>query len=251
MTGRRSYCKLCDEYKVFGTITVSEVTYGVHGWHPHVHAIWFFDAVEVNDAQLSEELFKLWENAAKRFGFGDLSLEGFGIKDADFVSAYLTKYGRAPQSRWHVEQELSKWYLKRGKKGSYTPFDLLEAALVNLYFQTGYSAAVSSSPGGALETLGSKPNLLKESGKLFSEFAKAFKGRHQIQWSRGLKKYFGLVEVKDEEAVMEEGDVGQVLYDFTFEEWDEIVRRGSRYEFLNLTEMSLKEGGNTDKGLRG
>lgn len=245
------YRLFCSDFKLFGTITVSEVTYGLHGWHPHIHAIWFFDTAEVNDGKLSEELFKLWRDAAKRFELGDLSLEGFGIKDADFVSAYLTKYGRPSQSRWYVEQELSKWYLKKGKEGSYTPFDLLEAALVNLYFQTGYSAAVSSSPGGALETLGSKPSLLKESGKLFLEFAKAFKGRHQIQWSRGLKKYFGLAEVKDEEAVMEEGNVGQMLYHFTLEEWDEIVRRGSRYEFLNLTEMRLKEGGNADKGLRG
>ena len=248
----RSYKSLCEQMGLFGTISVSEVMYGEHGWHPHMHAIWFFDAGEVNDGKLSEELFKLWKDAAKRFELGELSSEGFGVKDADFVSAYLTKFGRPPQSRWYVEQELSKWYLKKGKKGSYTPFDLLEAALVNLYFQAGYSAEVSSSSGGTLGTLGSKPSLLRESGKLFSEFAKAFKGRHQIQWSRGLKKHFGLADVKDEEAVMqEEENENQILYRFSLEEWGGLVKRGSRYEFLKLIGMRLTERGNTGEELRG
>jgi hypothetical protein len=230
MKTHKSYRSLCGEVNLFGTISVSEVTYGGHGWHPHIHAVWFLDLREVDDNYLSERLFHLWGMATKKFGFGELSIEGFGIQDADFVSSYLTKYGRFPKSNWLVEHELSKWFLKRGERASFGPFDLLESHLLNLCF-------------GKLEFLFDIEDervrshlqriFLEGGGELFVEFANAFRGRHQIQWSRGLKKYFCVEELSDEEAVMEEDKAGgEVLHVFEEERWYDLVREGSRYGFL-------------------
>jgi hypothetical protein len=36
----------------------------------------------------------------------------------------------------------------------------------------------------------------KEAGRLFVEFAEAFKGKRQLTWSPGLKRRFGIGEVK-------------------------------------------------------
>lgn len=218
MRKNRSYRVFCKELNLFGTIYILEVTYGANGWHPHIHMLCFFDSSRVINIRLREEFFSAWFEATAKYGFPPLSLWGFGIKDADFASTYLTKFGYSSEEEWLVSHELSKWFLKKGSQGGLTPFDLLEGHLSSMYF--GEECGMVQG---------------RAAGDLFKEYVNAFRGRHQMQWSKGLKRYFGLREVSDEEAVnqmdqlLEEGCTIQPL---SLEHWRELVKRGSRYSYL-------------------
>ena len=220
MKRHKSYGVLSKKIGLFGTIYVLEVTYGVNGWHPHIHSIWFFDSSDVDEDCLSAELFPLWRKAVKRFGFPDVSKSAFGIKDADFVSSYVTKFGYSPKSDWLVSHEVSKWFLKKGAKNSLTPFDLLERHLFYVYYQE---------LGLDLDDLlvyGHTP------GQLFTEFLQSFIGRHQLRWSKGLKKYFGIADLTDQEAAAQAERDGSVLEFLSFEKWKDLVLTDSRYSYL-------------------
>lgn len=260
MKKQRSCLALCKEVGLFGTILVLEVTYGSHGWHPHIHALYFFDSSLWEkqegrwflDYYFEPQLFSLWSKAVEKFGFGELSRGGYGVKDADFVADYLSKFGRPPKSAWRVEHELSKWFLKSGGFSGLTPFDLLEAHVFEMFSKVVHDHGFSQVP--YYSEIFKYYDLAKEKGvsvfellrgfdcpggpgALFVEYANAFKGRHQIQWSRGLKKYFSIQEMTDEELVMEPSPQ-EVVYDIPVEQWNEIVSRGNRYCFL----LDLKRG---------
>lgn len=69
-------------------------------------------------------------------------------------------------SKWGLEYEMTKGHIKKGRKNSYTPFDLLQFSINDfLKFMV----------------------LILQ--KLFQEFAIAFKGARQLSWSRGLKTF--------------------------------------------------------------
>ena len=221
MRRHKSYRVLCKEVNLFGTIYVLEVTYGCSGWHPHIHMIWFFDSTEVDECYLGSELFPLWQKAASRFDFGKLSRGGFGIKDADFVSSYVTKFGfySGDEGDWLASHELSKWFLKRsvreGLSDGLTPFDLLELHLSSICFGEEYGRVLGQA-----------------AGPLFSEFFKVFTGRHQLRWSKGLKRYFGIQDMSDEEASSQAEQEGLILQFLSPDQWRDLVKTDSRYDYL-------------------
>jgi hypothetical protein len=115
------------------------------------------------------EVFELWSFYCKKHGLEAPSLKhGFDLrwKDGDgseSVGAYLTKWGH----------ELTYGHTKKvNGENRYTPFSILHAL----------SEKYSSKLAG-----------------LYQEYAKAFKGRAQLLWSRGLKKKYLVQEFSDKE----------------------------------------------------
>lgn len=238
MTSHCSYKRLFKKCNLIGTISVLEVTYGLYGWHPHYHILYFFEQSRLDDDYFAAELFSIWQNSVNKFGFGDLSLGGFGVKDADFVSDYLTKFGRSPKSDWRVEHEMSKWHLKKSRdRQSLTPFDLLELyAAERFYSWLGWDNLCNDSGFDFASFFEDHDGLHKYfvdlvPGERFVEYSKAFKGRHQIRWSPDLKKRFSIQELTDQE-VLNDGDGIEVLYDIPLSDWDKLISNGNRYDFL-------------------
>jgi len=146
-----------------GHITATEVTGGGrNGWHPHYHVIVILDRSELVDLEVLREPWLASLRGAGLDGAG----AAFQVQDASQAQQYIAKWGAAE------EMTLSGQKLGRCAE-SRTPAQLLAD-----------SCDENDSRAGAL----------------WREFARVFKGRRQLVWSRGLKELAGIDQVSDEEA---------------------------------------------------
>lgn len=171
-----------------GRIANLEVTYGAkNGWHPHEHHLWFFErdltARELTAVRTS--LFDAWAEACEAVGLprplktvkvgGKVRYLGLDIRKALSAAEYLSKFGH--ERLWAPEKELASSHVKQAKAKGRTPFQLL----------------ADYADGDA------------QAGQKFTEFAEAFLGRHQLQFSRSLKAW--LLDHQIEIIEGEEGDL--------------------------------------------
>lgn len=196
-----------------------EVTHGrfahANGWHPHFHVLLFVRAGVDLDA-LRSGLYPYWLSACRRAGLRDPSLaRGLRVDAGTRAAEYVTKWGadeaRAGEAaqRWGVACELAKSHIKRGSAGqAETPFDLLRSVHVG-------------GDSGARE--------------LFCEYARAFRGKRQLVWSRGLRDLLALGEdLTDEQiAALHEDDLA-LLGRLSPEDWRSVLRADVRGELLEL-----------------
>lgn len=188
---------MCD---VQGWVRAFEVTHGENGWHPHFHELWFLPG-QVDQVELHLQLWKLWRDAAVKSGFSAPSFRhGVRVDDGSKAAAYASK--------WGLESELTQWHRKRGSESSDSPFDLLRRVLFD--------------PGD------------REAAGLFRVYAQAFFGRHQLQWSRGLKKRFKLDDVSDLELTRRADDDAELLGMVGLSDWRQVLRAGLRGELLEV-----------------
>lgn len=184
-------------------ITNYEVTYGSNGWHPHHHILVFSDRYLgiTAFADLETKLKEHWINCCKLSGLPLPSMQhGLDLCDGTFASNYISK--------WGLEYEMTKGHIKKGRKQSYTPFDLLQLSLSDLTVHH------------------------RESSKLFQEFAIAFKGARQLSWSRGLKKLFGLNDVDDQQIVDDTDKKSIQVYDVPALMFYLLNKYQKRHEFI-------------------
>ncbi len=212
MARSRGYRKLMDELSV-GSVRALEVTFGLNGWHPHMHELRFLkkgvDLVAFGDA-----LRVMWLAALDAEG---LSGNGHALTvvAADASGGdYLVKLDGS--ASWTAAHELTKQVVKKGRHGSRSPVDLLDAY-------------------GAGDV---------EAGQLWVEYAREMKGCHQLVWSRGLRALLGLgVEMSDDEVAAQVEETGAVVvHSFTTEEWATVRSNDVRYEVLVLAGQGDGEG---------
>lgn len=162
-----------------GRIANLEVTYGKNGWHPHEHHLWFFrrDLTPAELVAIRNSLFTAWSDACASVGLprplktikinGVVKFLGLDIRKALSAEEYLTKYGsytsegESRERRWGPEKELASSHVKQARAKGRTPFQLL------------YDYAQGD----------------VQAGQKFTEFAEAFRGRHQLQFSRSLRAF--------------------------------------------------------------
>jgi len=182
MWGNKAGKTIRERFGVEHSVRALEVTHGdANGWHPHVHVLLFLRG-EVDVKALEDALYAAWEQAARASGLSMTRERGVVLQPAtDGAALYIAKWGHEPERRaWEAPDELTKANSKRGRDGRRTPFDLLRAGLA------GEDA---------------------DARLLFREFAAAFKGRHQLQPSRGAWAALGVKTRTDEEvARAREGD---------------------------------------------
>ena len=195
----RDYKAFAKAFGLVGTARAVETTYGGNGWHPHVHELLFL-SVPVALDDLEEDLFRIWQGAAVRAGFpSPCRAHGLQLQDGTKAAKYASK--------WGLESELTQWHRKRGKIDSQTPFDLLRQVFDT---QDKHAAA------------------------LFREYAEAFHGRHQLQFSRGLKKLYAIAEVSDGELANRQDDDAILLGSLTLGQWRLVCQSGQRGSLLEV-----------------
>jgi len=190
-----------------GSIRGLEVTYSdLNGFHPHSHEVIFYK----NDCELElmkKKLWLRWEKACKKFGLTASEEYGLTLQAGDDANDYLTKFGKG---NWTLEQEMTKAHIKKGKnEKSLTPFDFL------------------------------KWYLMTEDNKylmLFKEYAATFKGKQQLNWSRGLKARFAIGEKTDDELSKEKLEEADLLGLLTYDEWKVILKKDTRSQLLDAIE---------------
>lgn len=212
--------KLKDRYFVAGSIRSLEVTYGENGWHPHCHMMLLIEG-KISDRaarQMEKEFRALWLSVVAHAGFDASWDHGLDVRSADRdVQDYIVKFGREPlNSGWTPEHELVKGHIKKsGGVAGRSPFELL----------------ASYGDGD------------KRAGDLFVEYARVFKGRNQLVWSRGLRDRLGLGGEVDDPAPVSDlvGDIEAVtektLLSLSREQWRVVVRSDARSALLDVAAL--------------
>src|SRR5690606_10880838 len=138
---------------------------------------------------IKNNLWKRWQTCVVKAG-GETPnyTHGLDVRPVWSATDYIQKMPEAAakkeaegKKRWGAEAELTKAYMKEGRKNSRTVWEILDDARTN-----------------------------ERDAELFAEYAEATFGRSQIEWSKGgrdLRKLFLQTdEVRDEELVYEDPD---------------------------------------------
>jgi len=108
---------------------------------------------------------------------------------------------------------MTKGHVKKAKKGK-TPFDLLRWYLKE------------QDP---------------KAKKLFQEYAKCFKGKRQLVWSRGLRNLLNLASEKTDQDIAESIDEESVVFaQLTLNVWWVIVKNNKRAEILEVCRNGIE-----------
>lgn len=158
-----------------GSVTATEVTHSeANGFHPHLHEILLFNGSEAEALAAVEGLRAAWLASLTGQGLSG-NEHAFQVQPATAAGEYVAKFGAA--------EELTLDQAKRGRKGSRTPWQILD------------DAGDAENPKA------------KRDGAIWTEFAAAFIGRRQLVWSPGLKARFGIDEIED--AEIPEGETAE------------------------------------------
>ena len=214
MRGGRWYQKFQKEFLIMGSVTGTEVTYGLEsGWHPHKHVlIWSRLPFQKLDTDAIRDLISgRFEYILAKMGRYVSPIHGVDVrKGNDLIREYVAKFGHEPkESGWSLAAEITKAPVKVGLRfgDHYTPFQLLDLYLA-----------------GSMQA-----------GRLFREYALTMKGTKQLVWSRYTREMFGLDdELSDEEiAAMQEQDA-VILALLKPEHWRVILKKEKRAALLEV-----------------
>lgn len=209
--GGRAGQKLFASMGCVGQVRALEVTHGRkrqvnNGWHPHYHVLLFVAGGVARD-QVLKPLYERWKDSCLKAGLKAPSIEhGLRLDDGSKAAAYASK--------WGLDAEMTKGHIKQSLDGE-TPFDFLRS-----YLENGD----------------------KQAAALFAEFAKSFKGKRQLHWSKGLKKRFAIGELSDEELAGQQEDQAVLLGAISLEQWRAVLRYEGRATVLELAEKAGWEG---------
>lgn len=209
----RSWQGITYGFNWIGSVRALEVTHGQNGWHPHTHELVFLnqqlDAIE--QARLWQILSERWQAVLGAQGLTATREIGLDIRTGDkAVGDYVVK-----GSKWGLEHEVTKSAAKNGRHNGRTPFAIL------LDYGAGDEA----------------------SGRLFMQYAQAFKGRNQLVWSRGLRDRLGLGAEKTDAELAEDqvSELDRLLARLTLDEWKAIYYSDNRAELLDIASTGKPE----------
>lgn len=199
--------RLKSRFRWVGYIKALEVTHGAAGWHPHLHVLYLLEQQPDVEAMASS-LKAHWLEVLQKRKFDASWAHGLDVRTGNSaVKDYIAKYGRAPvKVSWTLEHELTKSPVKVAHDGGRSPFQLLAD------FGAGDQVA----------------------GDLFVEYAKAFKGKRQLIWSRGLRALLlgDVPELTDEAIADESRESSDLLASLSKSEWQRVLRADLRGELL-------------------
>jgi len=203
------------------------VTHGEHGWHVHVHAVIVTrkapDAIVVFNQRArgrARQPYPItsvsplsfvtdrWAEGLHRqgshFSATRQGVDWRPVYDARGVSTYVTKGGSRTAAA--VGREVALGAIKSGRKASRTPWEILSDAI-----KTGDADDLA----------------------LWSQFESGSKGRHQIEWSRGLREFGEIALVTDEEITAE--DAGDpIIFCVPSGVFSQMVKRGHDFDLLTV-----------------
>lgn len=165
--------RLRDQYNIVGYIRALEITHGKNGWHPHIHVLFMArDFTALEQTAVGDAIFERWKKVLDRKGFKACRI-GFDFqraRNAETAAQYVAK--------WGAGTEIAKGSEKLGKSGR-SPWQLLDDA------NDGDEWA----------------------GRLFVEYAQAFKGARHLTYARGIRELYGLRQAADDEQLALDDDL--------------------------------------------
>ena len=222
-TNRNSRDYFKSQMPLIGHITATEVKYSDNnGFHPHYHILLILDKqYQAEDLEIIEsDLYEFWAEKCVKQGLGKPSRKhGVDLKMGSNAEDMLADY----IAKWGLAEEMTQSHMKVGKKNmsSLTMWEVLDLSQMEASTRDKYSY-------------------------IFKTYAKAFKGRRQLFWSKGLKKLLSIVETTDEELANKEESEDALIISavvFTDFEWSIIKKLRLQAKVLNLVESDFRQFG--------
>ena len=222
-TNRNSRDYFKSQMPLVGHITATEVKYSDNnGFHPHYHILLILDKqYKAEDLEIIEsDLYEFWSEKCVKQGLGKPNREhGIDLKMGSNAEDMLADY----ISKWGLAEEMTQAHMKVGKRNSQslTMWEVLDLSQLEVSTRDKYS-------------------------HIFRIYSKAFKGRRQLFWSKGLKKLLSVADTTDEElANKEEPEEAQMISAvvFTNFEWSIIRKFKLQAKILNLIESDFMRYG--------
>ncbi len=203
LMNRKTWKTLIKALGMVGSIRALEVTYGENGWHIHSHELLFIQGGEIDLDQIELRILGMWVQALVSSGWKAPNGHGVKVQGGDQAGDYVAK--------WGMDHELTKGHIKKGREGNESPWDFLRRV------SEGDSRAAG----------------------LFQEYARAFKGRSQLRWSKGLRDLLGITDQTDEALAESQQDEESVLLgNLTMDHWRLVVAADRRGELLEVARAS-------------
>jgi len=226
MRNRKGWKRIFRRMNLRYWICALEVTVGPNGWHCHTHELLFcllqplgtsnhpsnllsdlptdLPAKESTAEIFSRQILPLWQSACVSAGLPRPNEHGVDLRNAECAAGYASK--------WGLECEMTKSHIKKGKEGQRSPWDLLGD-----FAETGDC----------------------DFADWFKEYASAFKGKHQLSWSKGLRADLGIGEEKsDQDLVTELREKAVLLGMLSPSEWALVLKTEARAHVLEAAEAS-------------
>ncbi len=216
VTSGRWYQNLKTRFKIIGSVSNLEITYGQNGWHPHKHILLFFkyDITPETIEELRQQLTKVYLQSLWKLGGSGLDRVAVDVQEAKSekqkYAEYMAKFDKNPSDRvWGVEAEMTKSHVKTVAQGGKSYWELLKD----------------------LSLTGEYKYLL-----LVREYAKFTKGKQSLVYSKGLRKKLGLLqEISDIELAKEQDQEAILLARIAKDIWREISKAGLRGQLLEVS----------------
>jgi len=239
------------KYGIVGHIVRQEETYGLHGWHPHLHVIVFFDHVlsEEEIAEVTEKFKQKWQAACYKVGiippnrtraFEERGFLAEPILNIEQVADYLAKVGwknSSTEFKAHAKEAILENSGKR-IKGAAFELSARDAKAPRL--------AEGRTPWDILEGFA---NGDPRDTELWLDYIEAFHGKPMVRWSPHLKADLGIRDKYEEEQVKaDEEDSLRHIYRVSADHyadgvarnglWRPIVKAIDKGEFDKLQEIA-------------
>jgi hypothetical protein len=195
-----------DRFGIKGQVRAVEVqAAGPAGWHPHVHALLFFDRAlsEADRKELERSIFQRWSNrVVARHGLVAPTAEcGVVVRPERRHDGFYVTKGESSRGNPGLASEITRHDLKPGE-GSMGPFELLDA----------YAAAKK----------GGDTVMQDRWAAMWGEYVAATAGRQCMHWSPGLQEMLWPEvsdgedrSVRDDPEALSDGTV----FSFDWHEW--------------------------------
>lgn len=213
VTSGKAWISNKKRHGIAGWLKVVEVTFGVNGWHVHIHYLLFLEAstVERDLDGLKKSIFGRWSSGLKAAGLPAPLMIGQDLRLLDGpadegLAEYFTKAGHNARS---IGQEMTNTQSKRAR-GSHSTRSVWE--FLDELIDTGDADALDR----------------------WHEWQRGSKGRRQLTWSKGLRELLGLrFEKSDEDIAAEElGSKADDLVIITAAGWRTVIEGRLRVQIL-------------------
>ncbi len=204
LKSHRRYKELMQDAGALGEIRSLEVTHGSNGWHPHTHSLHLFPS-EIASEELQGVLRPLWASVALRHGLGDVhsthGLQFERVHNSQESAERMARYA----IKWDASDELVRGNSKQARSGGRTPFALL----------ADYAT---------LDDV--------DAGRLFVQYAEAFRGKNHIRWCTGLREQLHNdadlppTPASDYEIAVAQDDDADLLGTISPAKWKSVLRAG-------------------------
>jgi hypothetical protein len=212
MRNRTSWREWAKSIGLHGSVRALEVTYprsGVqgNGAHIHIHLLLFCLPAASTRLPRASDVLTIWQSACVAVGLEEPNTRGVDLRDGSYAANYVGK--------WGLDFEMTKAHCKRGRADRWTPWDLLNA----------------SADGD------------EQAGRLFVEYAYAFFGQRQLEWSSGLRTKLGLAKEKSDKVLAKEAtERAELVAEIPPDDWQRVVLYEAHADVLIAAKANGGEG---------